>query len=156
MALPVPAQAGMGRIPTRPQPSGRQQGGLRPDCRDAVQPLRLGFMETTVRPMTPEDAAEVAAISQEAGYQSHGEEVAQRYCHVTRLPNQGLFVAHHEGELVGWAHVQGVLQLHAGGYAAIVGLAVRSRLRGRGIGQALLRSCRRWAESNGFVDLRLP
>ncbi|CAG1014325.1 aminoalkylphosphonate N-acetyltransferase [Burkholderiaceae bacterium] len=113
-------------------------------------------MELTIRPMAVDDAPHVAGLAHEAGYQAMPDEVAQRFRRLMLLPNQGLFVASEGGEMVGWAHVQGVLQLHAASYAAVVGLIVCRPMRGRGIGQALLGSCRDWGQANGFADLRLP
>lgn len=113
-------------------------------------------MELTIRAMEVDDAPHVAGLAREAGYQATPDEVAQRIRQVMRLPNQGLFLASRRGETVGWAHVQGVLQLHAESYAAVVGLVVCKALRGQGIGQALLASCRTWGQAHGFTDLRLP
>ncbi|HEY0856370.1 MAG TPA: GNAT family N-acetyltransferase [Albitalea sp.] len=113
-------------------------------------------MELTIRQMAVDDAPCVAGLAREAGYQATPDEVAQRFRRLLLLPNQGLFIAGQRGETVGWAHVQGVLQLHASSYAAVVGLVVCKPLRGQGIGQALLNACRDWAQSNGFADLRLP
>ena len=113
-------------------------------------------MEVTIRPMAVDDAPRVAGLAREAGYQAAPDEVGQRLRQLMLLPNQGLFIARQRGETVGWAHVQGVLPLHAASYAAVVGLVVRRPLRGQGIGQALLSSCRDWARANGFADLRLP
>jgi GNAT superfamily N-acetyltransferase len=38
----------------------------------------------------------------------------------------------------------------------VLALVVHQDRRGRGVGRALIDECRRWAEANGFIDLRLP
>lgn len=106
--------------------------------------------------MVAGDTSDVAAVTQELGYQATPDQVEQRFVRVSASPNQGLFVAHRRKVLVGWAHVHGVVPLHAASHASVVSLFVRSELRGQGIGQALLRACREWAEANGYADLRLP
>jgi GNAT superfamily N-acetyltransferase len=111
---------------------------------------------TMIRPMSIADAEAVAALARQVGYRTTGADVVRRHAAVMGLPQNMLFVAHAADEVVGWAHVQGIRQLLGGGYAAILALMVHKDLRGRGVGRALIEECRRWAEANDFIDLRLP
>ncbi|HEV7912975.1 MAG TPA: GNAT family N-acetyltransferase [Albitalea sp.] len=110
--------------------------------------------------MTVADAEAVAALTREVGYQAADAHIAERCERISRMPDRMLFVAQHgedgDGEIVGWADVHGVLPLHTTAYAAIVAVVVRASLRRAGIGKALLGSCRMWAQTHGFGDLRLP
>ena len=111
---------------------------------------------TTIRPMAIADAGAVAALAQQAGYRATSIDIARRHDAVMSLPHSMLFVAQGAEDVIGWAHVHGISHLLSDSYAAVLGLVVRSDLRGHGVGRALIDECRRWAQSNGFVDLRLP
>ena len=102
------------------------------------------------------DADAIAALAQAAGYQTTRDEVADRHAVTTGIQNQMIFVADDGTSVIGWAHVYGIVPLHAAGYAALVTLMVRPDLRRQGVGRSLMDECRRWAQANGFVDLRLP
>ena len=106
-------------------------------------------MELTIRQMAVDDAPCVAGLAREAGYQATPDEVAQRFRRLLLLPNQGLFIAGQRGETVGWAHVQGVLQLHASSYAAKVsaqGMQSLTWMEKRALKQATARQRSRDAE----------
>jgi GNAT superfamily N-acetyltransferase len=109
-----------------------------------------------IRPMSIADAEAVAALARQVGYRTTGADVVRRHAAVMDLPQSMLFVAHGADEVVGWAQVQGIQHLLNGGYAAVLALVVHQDRRGRGVGRALIDECRRWAEANGFIDLRLP
>ena len=106
--------------------------------------------------MSIADAEVVAALARLVGYRTSGADVIQRHAAVMGLPHSMLFVANAADEVIGWAHVHGILHLLNEGYAAVLALVVRKDLRGNGVGRALIDECRRWAQANGFIDLRLP
>ena len=66
--------------------------------------------------------------------------------------NSVLFVAEHEGMLVGNIDLNGNQRLklfHTG----VIGMGIRSEWRGMGIGSALLEAVVKWSESNPYINL---
>ena len=102
------------------------------------------------------DVEAIAAMAQSEGYRATSAEMAEHHVAVTRLSNQTIFVAERDGTILGWAHVNGIVRLHAEAYASLITLMIRKDIRRQGVGRSLMDECRRWAQANGFVDLRVP
>ena len=113
------------------------------------------FRDMNVRSMSEADAAQVAALAQEMGYQVSAEDVRRRLALVLRSPENGLFVCERGAEVVGWTHVQCLSRVQSEGAAVVVGMFIRRAERGHGVGQVLLDACRRWAAERGFACIRL-
>ena len=106
--------------------------------------------------MAASDAPQVAALSDELGYPTGGQDVARRYAELLMRPDNGMFVAERSvGVIIGWAHVYGVRLLETDGYAEIGGIVVGGDQRRGGVGRALLGHAEAWAAQAGYTEVRL-
>lgn len=105
--------------------------------------------------MRREDAAAVAALGDELDRPARPEDLVRRLGRLAREPGHAAFVAEEDGEVLGWAHVQAVVNLAAESFAEVRALVVTARRRRRGIGQALVRACEAWATDAGLERVRL-
>ena len=112
----------------------------------------------SVRAATPADAEAVAELAGQLGYPATPEQIAHRLGLLDERAGNAVFVAETEaGEerVVGWVHVQGSYSLASDPSARVAGLVVDERLRGQGIGRALLEATEHWAAEQGFDEVRL-
>jgi GNAT superfamily N-acetyltransferase len=110
----------------------------------------------TLRAATLEDAEALAALSDQLGYPATPAQLAHRLGLLRERPGNAVFVAETPDERVaGWVHVQGSYSLASDPNAQVAGLVVDEHLRGQGIGRALLARAERWAETQGYDELRL-
>ena len=75
------------------------------------------------------DADAVAMLNREMQYHADPTRIADRFRSISAQPGNALFVAHVDGDVLGWAHVRIVELLQLAPYAALVGLAVRTDAR---------------------------
>ena len=110
----------------------------------------------TLRAATLEDAEALATLSDQLGYPATPAQVAHRLGLLRERPGNAVFVAETPDERVaGWVHVHGSYSLASDPNAQVAGLVVDEHLRGQGIGRALLARAERWAEAQGYDELRL-
>jgi len=113
-------------------------------------------MEINIRPMKPDDAAEVARLADELSYPSSASQMLGRIPDVGRRDDGLLLVA--EGgnhELAGWVHVRGQHLLESEPYAQLAGLVVDARGRRGGIGRRLMIAAEAWAKRAGYPMMRI-
>jgi GNAT superfamily N-acetyltransferase len=109
-----------------------------------------------IRPMRPEDAAEVAVLSGQLGYPATTEAVARRFATFAGRADLVALVAEDAGgALVGWIQAHAETLLESDPIPVIGGLVVRESARGRGIGRALLEAVEAWAAARGYPGLRV-
>jgi GNAT superfamily N-acetyltransferase len=104
-----------------------------------------------------EDAEAVARLATQLGYPATAEQIRGRLRVLDGSDDARVFVAEDtDGTAVGWVHVFGRRLLESDPDAEIGGLVVDERLRGRGIGAALMASAEAWARERGYgaVSLR--
>jgi GNAT superfamily N-acetyltransferase len=104
-----------------------------------------------------EDAEAAARLATQLGYPATTDEIRRRLQALSESDDATVFVAEDpQGGAVGWVHVFGRLLLESDPDAEIGGLVVDERLRGRGIGKALMASAEAWARERGYgvVSLR--
>ncbi len=109
----------------------------------------------TIRPASRDDAAALAALSDQLGYPASAEEIASRLAALRERPEHEVLCAEQGGVVLGWVHVFGARILVAAPFAEIGGLVVDADRRGRGVGAALLRAAEAWAAARGYVHLRV-
>lgn len=112
-------------------------------------------MSPTLRLLQSSDAAAVAALLPDLGYEASPEQILQRLAALREWPDQEAFVAEIDGRVVGLCHVQGVRMLISGGYAEIQALVVAAGRQGQGLGKRLVAHACEWAGARGYERVRL-
>jgi len=105
-----------------------------------------------IRPLSEGDCVAAAELCTQLGYPSTPPQVERR---LRILEGQGLFGAEEGSRLVGWVHVQTRCELESEPFAEICGLVVDERLRGQGVGRALVSAAEEWARREGHVEVRV-
>ncbi len=101
--------------------------------------------------MKIEDAEAAARLATQLGYPSTAEQIERRFHALREAADARVFVAEGaDGTPVGWIHVFGRRMLESDPDAEIGGLVVDERLRGRGIGKALMAVAEEWAREKGY------
>lgn len=111
--------------------------------------------ETRIRLMSAADIPAVAVLSGDLGYPCEAATMAKRYAAVRAAPDNEIWVAERDGQVVGWAHAHGGHLLEADSYVEIGGLVVSPACRGQGVGRRLLAACEQWARTKGYARIRL-
>jgi GNAT superfamily N-acetyltransferase len=102
--------------------------------------------------MTAADAERVASLSGELGYPSTRAQIEARFRAIEGDPDSRVFVAATpEAGVCGWVHVLGLHLMESEGAAEVGGLVVDSRVRGQGIGRALMAAAETWARERGYA-----
>ena len=104
--------------------------------------------EPKIRTMQVRDAAEVAALCGQLGYERTEDEIREW---IAAAP-AAAFVACLHHEVVGWIEASIVRHLQTPAHALIGGLVVKDGLRGHGVGRLLCRHVELWSVQQG-VDL---
>ncbi|MGI4791496.1 MAG: GNAT family N-acetyltransferase [Janthinobacterium lividum] len=108
-----------------------------------------------IRPMTVDDAQEVAALSGQLGYPATESQVLDSFQAISAKPDNAFFVADNGG-VVGWLQVLGVHFLASlAPFAEIGGLVVDAAFRRQGVGRALMAQAEEWAKAQGYAEVRL-
>lgn len=108
-----------------------------------------------VRPAQIEDAAAIAAISREFGYEPDAAEVATSLADLLARPDHAVRLAESEGLVLGWGHGRINRQLETPRYAEIAGLVVTRGRRSQGIGAAIVAALEDWARAEGECAMRV-
>ena len=109
-----------------------------------------------VRSIAPEDAAAVAELSAQLGYEASAEDVSARIAWLSSCTDrQVAFVACMGGEVVGWIEAAIMHHLQSAPYALISGLVVREGMRGLGAGKDLCAEVEAWSKKQGVTTLRV-
>jgi GNAT superfamily N-acetyltransferase len=112
-------------------------------------------MQHSIRPMTHEDCAAVAALCGQLGYPATTGDIRARFDSITARGAGIVFVAENDGSLVGWIHASVSPVLEADLYAEIAGLVVDESCRSHGVGAALVQAAERWARTAGCGAMRV-
>ena len=109
-----------------------------------------------VRAMAEADVDAVHELSVQLGYTADRATTLARVRAVLASDVADAFVAvDAEGRVVGWAHVFAAPFVESGPNAELGGLVVDERVRGRGIGRALVARVESWARERGIRNLCL-
>ena len=109
----------------------------------------------TIRAARASDAAEIAQLTTQLGYDLTHTDAADRLSRILLREDQQFFVADVDGRAVGWVHVVFTEYVDAEAFAAIAGLVVDRDHRRLGIGRALVDRAEIWARDRGCSIVRL-
>jgi GNAT superfamily N-acetyltransferase len=110
----------------------------------------------TIRKIVLDDAATVAELSGQLGYQTSANEMAERIRSITPLPDGHIVLAAClGGEVVGWIEAEIVRHLQSEPHALITGLVVKDGLRSLGVGKRLCYEVEQWSRNRGVFLLRV-
>jgi predicted N-acetyltransferase YhbS len=107
-----------------------------------------------IRPMTPEDAGAVAALTTQLGYPTDADAAAVRIRAVVGREEHAAFVAvDADDHPIGWIHVERSWSLAEAGQVVIAGLVVDEGHRSDRIGARLLEAGEHWAREQGVPQI---
>jgi predicted N-acetyltransferase YhbS len=109
---------------------------------------------TAIRPALPEDAAAIETINAEALGYAYGD-TAARLRRILQKPNDRMFAAVADGNVVGYIHGSDYDRTYGGPQKNVLTLAVLPAYQGRGVGRMLLERLERWAKDDGCAGVRL-
>lgn len=102
-----------------------------------------------------EDAAAICRISSnDLGYSCEEALCLQRVNNLD-FKREAVFVAELDGNVAGYVHVEVYSLLYYESMANILGLAVASDCRRKGVGRALMNRVEAWAKEKGIREIRL-
>ena len=101
------------------------------------------------------DAADVAGLTKQLGYDLTEKDAADRLSRILPRDDQRFFVADVDGRAAGWVHVVLVECVDAEAFALIGGLVVDGAHRRLGVGRALMVQAENWARERGCSMVRL-
>jgi predicted N-acetyltransferase YhbS len=109
-----------------------------------------------VREISSEDAAAVAALSVQLGYEASAAQIAERIAALlANAESQVALVACVGGEVVGWIEASIVRHLQSEPHTLIGGLVVRDGIRSLGVGRRLCAEIEAWSRNKGIMVVRV-
>ncbi|HSL20141.1 MAG TPA: GNAT family N-acetyltransferase [Vicinamibacterales bacterium] len=112
-------------------------------------------MNLSLRVARVSDAADIAQLTGQLGYEVEPQDVAARLSRILARTNQQVFVAEVDGRPAGWLHAALAEYIEAEAFVVIAGLVVDRRLRGKGIGRMLMAEAEDWANKQHCSIVRL-
>jgi len=109
----------------------------------------------TIRPVTEDDATEVARLAAELGYSATPTEIAERITQQAKVPGRAVFVACDGDQVAGYIDLSTEMHLHTTPKGRIDGLVVSESVRGKGVGALLCRHAEEWARQQGLRTMML-
>jgi len=110
---------------------------------------------TIVRPARASDAADIAQLTQQLGYELVPSDAAARLSKILSRDDQHMLVAAIDDRPVGWIHLAMCEYLEGEPFVMVSGLVVDSAHRGQGTGRLLMTKAEEWARTRGCAIVRL-
>ena len=111
--------------------------------------------EVIVRPVTNDDATDICELCcMDLGYQCDKFLISERINQL-EADKEAVFVAELDGKVVGFIHIHVYNTLYFEAMTNILGIAVSSKHRKKGIGKALLERAETWALEKDISLVRL-
>lgn len=105
---------------------------------------------TTIRPYEPADLPVVVALAEQLGYAVAEKEALGHMSAIEQDPSQvDMVAADTRGKAMGWVHFFLTRRVFISPQADLGGLDVDEAVRGRSIGEMLMRSAEDWAKTKG-------
>ena len=109
-----------------------------------------------VREISSEDAAAVAELSVQLGYEASAAQIAERIAVLlANAESQVALVACVGAEVVGWIEASIVRHLQSEPHTLIGGLVVRDGVRSLGVGRRLCTEVEAWSRNKGLTVVRV-
>ena len=109
-----------------------------------------------VRVIAHEDAAAVAELCVQLGYEASQVEIEERITALlSNAENQIALVACIGAEVLGWIEASIVRHLQSAAHALIGGLVVKDGVRGLGVGKRLCAEVETWSRNKGLTVVRV-
>ena len=115
----------------------------------------LIMVSPTIRLARESDAAAIAQLTIQLGYELSESTASDRLSRILRRDDQHFFVADVDTRVVGWGHVVFIEYVDSEAFVVIAGLVVDRNQRRLGIGRALLNRAETWARERGCAMVRL-
>jgi ribosomal protein S18 acetylase RimI-like enzyme len=112
-------------------------------------------MTGNIRPARNADAASIARIGTQLGYDVDTPETAERIGRVLSRSDQQIFVAELDDQVVGWVHAMIFDLIESEPFVVIGGLVVDSNHRRLGIARNLMARAEDWTRERGLSIVRL-
>ena len=110
----------------------------------------------SIIPARETDAAEIARLSLELGYQTAVDQTRTALKQILSSHSYFAVVASAgAGRLLGWAVAERRLSLESGEFMELTGLVVSTSARRLGAGRSLVAAAEHWALKNGFSSIRV-
>jgi len=106
-----------------------------------------------IRPASLSDAAAIAGLTTELGYESSASEIEMRLRRLLAREDYFLEVAEADGHVVGWVAAELRTLLEFEPRIEVVGLVVASTHRRRGIGRTLVEAVDTWRTKRGIATI---
>jgi len=107
-------------------------------------------MSLIIREIALTDALAAAQLSAEFGYPVSVETMERRIAGFQNRHDHAIFIAHIDGEAVGWIDVGIVHHLQSEPYGEIGGFVVSENYRSTGIGRQLIAHAEQWMRAHGL------
>lgn len=113
-------------------------------------------MHLELREAKIDDAIDIQRLNTaEMGYDYPIEKTRQQLMELLQHEDDKIFVAEVDGVVAGYVHANNYELLYAPPMKNVMGIAVSSDYRRKGIGKALLERVERWAKETGAAGIRL-
>ena len=112
-------------------------------------------MAIAVRPAQISDAADLARLTHQLGYEMSAAEAGPRLARALARPDHLVLMAEADGVVVGWLHASLSLHLDTDTCVLIEGIVVNRDHRRQGIGELLLARAEAWGLERGCSIVRL-
>ncbi len=108
------------------------------------------MQEVIIRDAKPEDAVSLAELNKaEMGYDYPADKTREKLTALLKGGKDKILVAELDGQVVGYVHLNDYDVLYADHLKNIMGIAVSSAHRRRGLGGKLLTAAEAWARDSG-------
>lgn len=112
--------------------------------------------DVIIRNAKIDDAAVIADLSNQLGYQSSVTQSENRLIEVLNSSDHAVFLAcTPENIVVGWIHIFLAYRIESDCFAEIGGLVVSNLFRNKGLGKSLIAIAEEWAIQKGINKLRV-
>jgi len=101
------------------------------------------------------DSKAIAVLSGQLGYPASAEEIRERLVRLIIHPENCVFVAVGNGQIIGWIHAFHTFRLESQSFVEIAGLVVDENSRRRKIGKELVSSVIDWARQLSTASVRV-
>lgn len=112
-------------------------------------------MEVSIRVARVSDAADVANLTAQLGYEVEPPVLGARLSSILARRDHRFLVAEVDGCTAGWVHAAITEYVETDRFVVVAGLVVATNRRRQGIGRMLMRHAENWAREQGCSVVRL-